>query len=127
MRERGSATVAVAAVATLLVAVALGAVALGGLMVAGARAGAAADAAALAAAVATHPSTSRESPEWEARRVAVLNGATLLRCECRVDVSMETRWAGVAVAIEVNVPILGRVRVIRESRAEFDPMAWLGR
>ena len=88
----------------------------------------AADAAALAAAVATFPPASdSRSPLWSARLAAVANGARVRSCTCRVDWTGRARVVTVAVSMEVEVPVFGRLEVGAKSRAEFDPDLWLGR
>lgn len=127
MNERGSVTVVMMAVTALLVLFLVATASLGGLYAVRSKAASAADAAALAAAVATYPGTGRGSPESEARRIADSNGAALVDCRCPVNSELERRTVTVLVVIEVEVPIFGRVRIGGESRAEFDPMGWLGR
>jgi len=120
-------TVVMSAVTALLGLLLVGAVSVGGVLIARTQAIVAADAAALAAAVATHPDTGRLSPVQEARRVAGANGAQLVACECPVNASLGVREVTVTVAIDIDVPIFGSLRLHGRSRAEFDPMAWLGR
>lgn len=120
-------TVVLAAVTGLITLILVAGTAVGGLLVARTQAATAADAAALAAAVATHPDTGRLAPANEARRAAQANLADLVRCTCPLNASLEVRRVVVVVAIEMTVPIFGRITVERESRAEFDPRAWLDR
>lgn len=120
-------TVVMAAVTALLCLLVVGVASIGGLLAARSQATVAADAAALAAVVATHPDTGRRSPPVEAARAARENGASVVRCTCPVERSLETREATVVVMIEVDAPIFGRLRVQASARAEFDPRAWLGR
>jgi hypothetical protein len=47
-------------------------------------------------------------------------------CRCPRDNSLDARTVEVEAAIEVRVPIFGDVTVRSVSRAEFDPMRWLG-
>ncbi|MGH8944584.1 MAG: hypothetical protein ACRDVL_00350 [Acidimicrobiia bacterium] len=86
-----------------------------------------ADAAALAAAVATYPPAGNgASPLAAARAAAAGNGSVLVGCECRIDTGMRPRVVTVTTSVEVEVPVLGRVTVRARSRAEFDPLRWLG-
>lgn len=86
-----------------------------------------ADAAALAAAVATYPPAGRgAAPEAAARSAAADNGAVLVGCDCPVDLRMRPRVAMVVASVEVEVPLLGGLSVRARSRAEFDPVRWLG-
>lgn len=100
---------------------------LGGAYAARAQAQAAADAAALAAAVATYPAAGRPSPDHEAGRVAGLNQARLVSCRCPRDASLDVRAVTVVTAVDVTVPIFGRLAVNGAATAEFDPRRWLGR
>ncbi len=127
MSERGSVTVLMLAVTALLCVMLVALSSLGGLLAARTQAGTAADAAALAAAVATYPDLGRGSPYAAARRVAVENGAILVDCLCPVLASLERRVVTVTVRIEVEIPMFGQVAVRKVSRAEFDPVGWLGR
>lgn len=113
---------AVAIVAIVSMAVA----ALATLFAARAQAQVGADAAALAAAVATYPPTSGASPLGEARRIAGENGATLMSCVCRRDAVMRPRTVEVVTSVAADVPIFGKLNVRASSRAEFDPLRWLG-
>jgi hypothetical protein len=125
--DRGSMAVALSGVTAVvaLLGVAVAAIA----MLYGARAQAtnAADAAALAAAVATYPPASASDPVTAARRAAVWNDAVLTSCRCPRDAGLVARTVEVVATVEVEVPIFGRVTVRSASRAEFDPMRWLGR
>lgn len=98
-------------------------------MLYGARAQAtnAADAAALAAAVATYPPASSTDPVTAARQAAMWNDAVLASCRCPRDTSLSARTVEVVATVEAEVPVFGRVTVSSASRAEFDPMRWLGR
>lgn len=109
-------------VAVLAVAVASIAILYG----AKAQAQTAADAGALVAAVATYPPLARGSPTDAARFVVAENGSRLVSCRCGVDDSLSERTVEVVTAVGVSVPIFGRVEVGASSRAEFDPMSWLG-
>jgi hypothetical protein len=86
----------------------------------------AADAAALAAAVSTYPPASAADPVTAARRAAELNDAALVTCRCPRDNSLDARTVEVEAAVKIRVPIFGDVTVRSVSRAEFDPMRWLG-
>lgn len=98
-------------------------------MLYGARAQAtnAADAAALAAAVDTYPPASTTDPVTAARQAATWNDAVLTSCRCPRDASLSARTVEVVATVEAVVPVFGRVTVSSASRAEFDPMRWLGR
>jgi hypothetical protein len=115
-------TALIAIVAVLTTAVA----ALGILYGARAHATNASDAAALAAAVATYPPAASASPSAVAQLVARANGAMLLSCRCELDSSLSSRTVMVTTGVETEVPIFGRVTVRVSSRAEFDPVRWLG-
>jgi hypothetical protein len=98
-------------------------------MLYGARAQAtnAADAAALASAVATYPPATGTGPVTAALQAVRLNDAALVSCHCVRDSSLAARTVEVVAAVEVDVPVFGTVTVSGISRAEFDPMLWLGR
>lgn len=113
----------VALVAVLSVAVA----SVGMLYSARAQATTAADAAALAAAVATYPPAGASDPLETARAVAEANGAVVLGCRCALDPGLAARIVEVLAGVDVEVPVFGSVRVRAVSRAEFDPILWLGR
>jgi len=113
----------IAVVATCSIAVA----GLGSVYAARAQAVAAADGAALAAAVATYPPAAEAPPIGSARAVADLNGARLVECVCPVDAGPAVRTVTVVVAVRTEVPVFGVLTVRASSRAEFDPMRWLGR
>ena len=87
----------------------------------------ASDAAALGAAVATYPPAAYASPRDAARQISRLNGARLVECLCAVDSSLRARITEVEVEVDADLPLFGTVTVRRSSRAEFDPLAWLGR
>lgn len=108
-----------------LLGVAVAAVAM--LYAARAQATNAADAAALAAAVATYPPASSTDPVQAARQAAQLNDALLVSCRCPSDPSLDARTVEVVAAIELDVPIFDVITVRSVSRAEFDPLRWLGR
>ena len=116
-----SAAVAVVAVASVAVA------GLGVLYSARTQAQTGADAAALAAAVATYPPAASVSPVAAARDIAGENGAVVLRCSCPRDPTFRARVVEVVTAIRVDVPVFGEWLVHGSSRAEFDPVRWLGR
>lgn len=116
-----SAVVGVVAVAAVAVA------GLAAMYAARAQAQTAADASALAAAVATYPPASTRSPLAAARSVAASNGAALVSCRCPRNGDFTARTVEVLTAVAVDVPVFGQVTVRARSRAEFDPMLWLGR
>ena len=87
----------------------------------------AADAAALAAAVATYPPASKADPTRQARAIARLNEATLLKCDCRVDVRTRSRVVTVVTVVKADLPVFGPREVRATASAEFDPELWLGR
>ncbi len=101
--------------------------ALGMLYAARAQATTAADAAALAAAVATYPPASGADPGAAAANAARANGARVLACACPRNGSLAARTVEVMTAVVVDVPVFGTLTVRSVSRAEFDPMRWLGR
>ena len=109
-------------IAVLTIAVA----SLGILYSARVKAQAAADAGALAAAVATYPPVGQGAPSAAARSVVADNRSRLVSCRCDIDGSLAVRTVEVAAAVDVSVPIFGMVEVFARSRAEFDPMRWLG-
>lgn len=113
----------VAIVAFLAVAVA----ALGMLFAARTQATNAADAAALAAAVATYPPASGIDPGLAAARAAQANGALVVECLCPRNGGLVARTVEVMTAVIVEVPVFGSLTVRSVSRAEFDPVRWLGR
>ena len=112
-----------AAIAAVLV---MAVAALGALYAARAQAGNAADAAALAAAVATYPAAAPLHPRDAAGAAARDNGAALFGCVCPTDSSLRSRTVTVTTAVRADVPIFGEVTVRVSSRAEFDPIRWLG-
>lgn len=115
-----SAAVAIVAVVSIAVA------GLGSLYSARAQAQTAADGAALAAAVATYPPAASASPLAAARDVAAANGAVVVRCGCPRDSTLRARVVEVVTAIRADVPVFGEWLVHASSRAEFDPVRWLG-
>ncbi|MFO7299776.1 MAG: hypothetical protein DIU67_006250 [Actinomycetes bacterium] len=126
MKERGSASVLMVALAGLLALLLVASSAVGMALAAREQAMTAAEAAALAAAAATLPATGWGSPPVVAARAATANGARLVSCDCRVDASLRRRTVTVRTAVEVTVPVFGRMTVRGAARAEFDPVAWLG-
>ena len=112
--------VAVLAVSAMAVA------ALASLYAARAQAQAAADAGALAAAVATYPPAGDGEPAARARSVVEANGAYLVGCRCARDSGLGSRVVEVIAGVRALVPVFGEVTVRGSSRAEFDPMRWLG-
>lgn len=127
MSDRGSAFPAVAGLTAIVASVVVATAGLGLLYAAREAAANGADAAALAAAVATYPpSGTGESPAVVAAAAAAANGSVLVGCECRVDSALTPRVATVTTSMEVQVPLLGQVTVRARSRAEFDPVRWLG-
>lgn len=125
--ERGAAALLGVAAASLLMLIAVATAAVGALYAARTQAVNAADASALAAAVATYPPAAMREPGAAARQAARLNGASLQRCDCQIDASLNARRVHVVVSIGVELPILGRQVVKGRAQAEFDPRAWLGR
>lgn len=125
--DDGSMAVAMSGAVAMVAIVSIAVAGLGALYSARAQAQTAADAAALAAAVATYPAAATTSPVAAARIGADENGANVLSCACPRDGTLEARVVGVVVGIEVDVPIFGEWVVKASSRAEFDPLRWLGR
>lgn len=119
--------VAMSGVTAILALLGVAVASVGMLYAARAQATNAADAAALAAAVATYPPASNTDPVRAAREAAQLNEAILVSCQCPRDSSLAARTVEVVAAIEVDVPIFDVVTVRSVSRAEFDPLRWLGR
>ena len=123
--EQGSVAIGVALVGVVLVFM-LGVGMVGVAASTYAAAATAADAAALASAPVTfRPFGALGSPEDEAVRFAKANGATLVRCDCRIERSWETRTVSVTVARRITLPILGGIVIKATSRAVFDPSALL--
>lgn len=115
-----SAVIAIVALASVAVA------GVGSLYSARAQAQVAADAAALAAAVATYPPAATTTPMLAARAVATENGVLVQRCDCPRDGTLQARTVRVVTVIRADVPVLGEWLVHASSRAEFDPLRWLG-
>lgn len=126
MTQRGSMTVAMTGALAIFIVAAVAVAALGSLYAAKTRAETAADAAALAAAVATYPAAASGGPVASAADIAARNGARLTRCDCKVDTRLTSRAVLVEVSIDARVPVFGLVAVAASSRAEFDPVEWLG-
>lgn len=124
--EEGSMTVAVCAALALIAVVSVAVAGLGSLYAARAQAQNAADAAALAAAVATYPPAASSSPERAAGLIAGENAARLVSCACPTNGGLSSRIVEVVVAVEAEVPVFGEWLVRAASRAEFDPVRWLG-
>jgi hypothetical protein len=125
--DNGSMAVALSGVTAIVAVLGVAVAAIGMLYGARAQATNAADAAALASAVATYPPAAGTDPVTAARQAARLNDATLIACRCVRDSSLTARTVEVVAAVEVDVPVFGAVTVRGISRAEFDPMLWLGR
>ena len=126
MRERGSSAVALAGVMGVTALLAVAVASIGVLFGAKAQAQTAADAGALAAAVATYPPVGHGAPAAVARAVVAENGSQLVSCRCSLDGSLSERTVEVVATVGASVPIFGKVQVGASSRAEFDPMRWLG-
>ena len=118
--------VAMSAAVALVAVVSVAVAGLGTLYSARAQAQTAADAAALAAAVATYPPAATSSPHAAARLVAAENSAGVISCFCPRNGDLEPRVVEVVVGIEADVPVFGEWLVRASSRAEFDPVRWLG-
>jgi hypothetical protein len=125
--EDGSMAVAMSGAAAVVAVLSVAVAAIGMLYAARAQVTNAADAAALAAAVSTYPPASATEPVTAARNAAELNDAMLLNCRCPRDGSLAARTVEVVTAVEVEVPVFGAVTVRGISRAEFDPLRWMGR
>jgi hypothetical protein len=125
--DNGSMAVAVSGVTAVVAVLGVAIAAIGMLYGARAQATNAADAAALASAVATYPPAAGTDPVTAAREVAQLNDAILVVCRCVPDTSLAARTVEVVAAVEVDVPVFGPVTVSGVSRAEFEPILWLGR
>ena len=126
MTERGSSAVAIVGVLGVVAVLSVAVASVGILYGAKAKAQTAADAGALAAAVATYPPVGRDSPTVVAGAVAADNGSTLVSCRCMIDGSLSERTVEVVTSVRASVPIFGTVDVGASSRAEFDPMRWMG-
>ncbi|MCZ7532267.1 MAG: hypothetical protein M5U23_02455 [Acidimicrobiia bacterium] len=124
--ERGSMLVGFG-LSVVLVFFVLGIGIVGGAAVTYATAASAADAAALASAPVTFlPFGATGTPQQEASRFAKANGATLVSCSCPVDESWDRRTVSVTVARTISLPVVGELRIVATSRAEFDPMKLVG-
>ena len=117
---------AMAGVVAIVVLLGVAVTAVGMLYGAKAQATTASDAAALAAAVATYPPASDGDPVAVAAELAAANGAKLMACACVRDTTLTARTVEVTTVVEVEVPLFGSVPVKGVSRAEFDPVRWLG-
>lgn len=126
MADRGAVAVAMSGVVALIAVVSVAVAGLGSLYGARALAQTAADAAALAAAVATYPPAATSTPSAAAEVGATENGAVMVRCGCPRDESLSPRVVEVVVGVRADVPIFGDLVVHAISRAEFDPLLWLG-
>jgi secretion/DNA translocation related TadE-like protein len=115
--ERGS--VALALGGTMFAVLVLGIVVAGFGQVLAARfqASTAADAAALAAA----PATFFADPHQEAARLAGANGARLIACECAPDRTWAPRTVETLTEVDVDVVVLGPMRIRARGRAEYVP------
>ncbi|MGH3649922.1 MAG: pilus assembly protein TadG-related protein [Acidimicrobiia bacterium] len=125
--QTGSMTVVMSGVVAIVAIAAVAVASLGMLFAARAQATNAADAGALAAAVATYPPASALGPVTAAREVIGRNGATLVECHCPRRGDLAPRTVEVVAGVRVEVPIFGTFTVKSASRAEFDPLRWLGR
>ena len=99
---------------------------LGALLAAREQAYTAAEAAALASAVATYPPTGGGSPRSLAVEFANRNGSQVVGCRCPIDASFRSRTVTVITALDVEVPVFGKVTVRAAASSEFDPSLWLG-
>lgn len=125
--DDGSMAVAMSAAVALVAMVSVAVAGLGALYSARAQAQTAADAAALAAAVASYPPAATSSPEAAARLAASENSAGVVACACHRNGSLVPRVVEVVVGVEIDVPVFGEWLVRASSRAEFDPLRWLGK
>lgn len=125
--DGGSMAVAISGVVAIVAVLGVAVASIGLLYAARTQADTAADAAALAAAAATYPAVGWPAPVVAGRDIAERNGAVLLGCRCPRDPSLNRRTVEVVVGVGVEVPIFGAHTVRSVSRAEFDPLAWLGR
>jgi len=122
-RERGAATLAVAALLVLAVALSLLTVDLARVAAVRAQLSAAADAAALAAAPATFfDFGAGADPRRAAAETAEGNGARLVECRCPVDDTWASRTVRVVVARDVRLTMLGSRRLEATAAAEFNPV-----
>ncbi|HUF14727.1 MAG TPA: pilus assembly protein TadG-related protein [Acidimicrobiia bacterium] len=125
--QTGSMTVVMSGVIAIVAFAAVAVASLGTLYAARAQAINAADAGALAAAVATYPPASSIGPATAALEVIARNGAVLVDCLCPRRADLVPRTVEVVAGVRVEVPIFGTFTVKSASRAEFDPLRWLGR
>ena len=106
--ESGTGTVLVAALAALALVVCIAVVDVARVVAMQAQLATAADAAALAAAPVTFaPFGTSGDPAIAASRIAVLNGAQLVHCECSVDRSWRTREVTVTASATVRLALFG--------------------
>lgn len=118
--EHGTATVVVPFVLWIATLVAIVTIDVGAYLVAASRAQALADAAALAAVSADVVGSRGGAPPAEARRISVVGGGRLERCDCRRG----SERATVAVSVPVPgliIPSLGASRVTAEASAVLAP------
>lgn len=122
MTDRGSVSLVVVSIVAVALVLIMTSVGIGLVVDARAQAQIAADAAALAAAPLTFDSFGAAgSPRAEAERLAALNGAVLISCECEVNRSWNTRT--VEVEVTVQRQILGvPARIVAAAQAEFSPV-----
>lgn len=121
-RERGSMLIGFGLCVVLMLFI-VGVSMVGAVASAYATAASAADAAALASAPVTFlPFGATGTPQQEASRFAEANGTTLVSCSCPVDPSWSKRTVSVSVVRTITLPIVGSLRVVATSRADFDPM-----
>lgn len=126
-RERGAATLLAVSLSMVVALVGVASASLGVMLAAREQAASAAESAALAAAVATYPDAAQGRPAALAAEYAARNGARLVTCVCEQDRSLRSRVVLVTVVVETDLPVFGSIAVGKTARAEFDPMAWLGR
>lgn len=125
--DGGSMAVAMSGVIAIVAVLGIAVASIGMLYAGRAQAATAADAAALAAAVATYPAAGSSDPVSAAADIARGNGAVLLGCRCPRDPSLNRRTVEVVTGVRLQVPLFGTVTIRSVSRAEFDPLIWLGR
>lgn len=119
--ERGSMLIGFGLCVVLMLFI-LGVGIVGAVASAYATAASAADAAALASAPVTFlPFGATGTPQQEASRFARANEATLVSCSCPVDPSWSKRTVSVRVMRTITLPIVGQLRIMATSRADFDP------
>lgn len=122
-RQRGAATVLVAALLAVATVLGLLLTDFARMTVARATAVAAADAAALAAAPLTFAVFGVEAdPMAAAVKLAEAHGTELLECRCSIDRSWAAREVLVVVALDVELLLLTDRRVEAASAAEFRPI-----